>query len=552
MSAITMGDGRGTQGLRWAVVTGKVNLQKQVNDAIDTYRDTLPPFDPARDIPEVVWFQVERAEVDAKADADHPDWSSVNVKKMWRIYDEWRGVGREVVPDNFIYSSKNFSLVFPLPPMGEEHVWGDEVAHVPEVPRLVVRDDRLGPNPGFPRPGDRKKPKPKPAANAETTKPAEGPAADEPDKPDAPPDANGPEEGPTPPGAAAAPAPGGGPAGPITRPPKMGLAMGGERKGFGPMGFAPGGVKMPGAVVGGGDRDQLSPWRLFRFFDFTVQPGKRYRYHVQLWWRNPNYGIPGQYLANPDDAKEAYVKTEWSAACEPVEVPRDARLLAGEIVKDHRDQCKVGIAYFDLTSGSEAFDLLDAARGQWLNFYGKIPRTQEQSRHFIAPPGQGQGPKGPPPPPSPHPKSGSHGSGSHSASSGHHPPPPPPRPSTRHDTVPPAAKDVTETKVDYITDTLLLDVAGGAKILPSRDVNLREPGHVLLLDPQGNLVVLHELTDEEEIKSLGGGPHPDSDKKKKSNTKTKKSNSGDDLNKLMSPPTPPPPAKKSSKKSGGG
>jgi hypothetical protein len=101
--------------------------------------------------------------------------------------------------------------------------------------------------------------------------------------------------------------------------------------------------------------------------------------------------------------------------------------------------------------------------------------------------------------------------------------------------------EVAETKVDYLTDTLLLDVAGGAKI-PGRDNKLTEPGHLLLLDPQGNLMVLHELTDEDEIKTLSGtnnqggnvvehpGGHEPKPKPKPHTGKNKDSN---DLNTLM-------------------
>ena len=56
-------ENRGMTGTRWVVLTGLIPLQKQLDEALDAYRETLPPFDPVRDIPQIVWFQVERAEV---------------------------------------------------------------------------------------------------------------------------------------------------------------------------------------------------------------------------------------------------------------------------------------------------------------------------------------------------------------------------------------------------------------------------------------------------------------------------------------------------------
>ncbi len=226
---------------------------------------------------------------------------------------------------------------------------------------------------------------------------------------------------------------------------------------------------------------------------------------------------------------------------------RDARILAGEVVKQHPDQCKLGIAYFDINSGAEAFEMLEGARGQWLNFYG---RTLHDSQSVAGAPMLMEPTK---PPGShektgTHEKTGGHGSSTHTGTVGHPAPPPHPITHSRPDVGPAAGTEVEEVKVDYLTDTLLLDVAGGAHI-PGRDTGLKEPGHVLLLDPQGNLVVLHELTDEEEIKNLlpKGPIGPEKIKKPPKNPKSK--DKGDNLGTLMGSPTPPP-KKSSYKKSG--
>ncbi len=52
-------------------------------------------------------------------------------------------------------------------------------------------------------------------------------------------------------------------------------------------------------------------YALLRLFDFTVKPGVSYRYRVSLVLKNPNYGEPAIYLANPEFAKQQYLQTPW-------------------------------------------------------------------------------------------------------------------------------------------------------------------------------------------------------------------------------------------------
>ena len=65
------GENRGTAGIRWAVITALIPLQKEYTEAADAYREAQPAFDPIRDIPQIGWYQVERAEIGPKADLDH-------------------------------------------------------------------------------------------------------------------------------------------------------------------------------------------------------------------------------------------------------------------------------------------------------------------------------------------------------------------------------------------------------------------------------------------------------------------------------------------------
>ena len=49
------------------------------------------------------------------------------------------------------------------------------------------------------------------------------------------------------------------------------------------------------------------PYYLFRFFDFTVESGKRYVYRVRLMLLNPNYEIPPRFLISDELDKKPYL-----------------------------------------------------------------------------------------------------------------------------------------------------------------------------------------------------------------------------------------------------
>ena len=70
------------------------------------------------------------------------------------------------------------------------------------------------------------------------------------------------------------------------------------------------------------------PFLLLRFFDFTVEPGKQYKYRVMLWLANPNYNYDIHFLSDPKLAKEQWIKTEWSELNAPVSVCRLMELKA--------------------------------------------------------------------------------------------------------------------------------------------------------------------------------------------------------------------------------
>lgn len=62
---------------------------------------------------------------------------------------------------------------------------------------------------------------------------------------------------------------------------------------------------------------------LFRFFDFSVEPGAAYLYRVRLSLRNPNYGAPLDELVNAESAQGQTRNTPWSVLDKPVIISED-------------------------------------------------------------------------------------------------------------------------------------------------------------------------------------------------------------------------------------
>ena len=89
-----------------------------------------------------------------------------------------------------------------------------------------------------------------------------------------------------------------------------------------------GACSLPGNV-GNATQVPLVDYKLFRCFDFSVQPGRTYRYRVRLVLNNPNYNVGAQYLANAALAKGATRPSPWSDPSSEVNVPRGFSMLAG-------------------------------------------------------------------------------------------------------------------------------------------------------------------------------------------------------------------------------
>lgn len=388
-----------TRGQRWIVLTGLVPVQEQRTE-YELYFMDRQEYDPQNDVPEYIYFRIERAEVSLRSGAGQLSWTPLNVRDALSIRQQWNGQGEEVV--DLFYLEK--ALTFPLGPLvGRE--WGEEVAYPPYIPLGEPRGPRSSDTPGEsePQPGD------EPGADVPAGLGGTG-------------------------GARSAPA---------------------ERRSPGP----------PGAM-------RQAEYKLFRFFDFTVEPGKRYRYRVRLMVKNPSYGmdrrhleedVNPEYLEQPkpgqtmDLSRSRWLLTPWCEPTEVIAVPEETQVLAVGVNPRPRPgaepTAKLMVVKFVEEYGMEAHKEFTVGRGKVINFPGcEYPESNEpknkkaEEENLNLPYGK------------------------------------------REETV--------SIPVDYITDTLALDMRGGDR-LPGND-RLCQPGEILLLDPAGVLVVHNEVEDRAE------------------------------------------------------
>jgi hypothetical protein len=200
----------------------------------------------------------------------------------------------------------------------------------------------------------------------------------------------------------------------------------------------------PGVGGPGGSTGPLVEHRLFRFFDFTVEPNKTYRYRVKLVLWNPNAGVPTRYLENYDFANGLTREADWSEPSPPIPVIAGNRLLAGAVTPPGRTEqtAKVLAKQFDANLASEIRRVFDISRGSIMNESGvKIGLPQDAGQPTAEP-----------------------------------------------------------TEVDFETNAVVLDMFGGDKLpgaKSSRSLSdqARIPGHILVLDSDGQLKTLVQAID---------------------------------------------------------
>jgi len=156
--------------------------------------------------------------------------------------------------------------------------------------------------------------------------------------------------------------------------------MGGAMGGMGDMsGMGMGGMGGMGGMMGGMGGDMgamlssnIPDYKMVRFFDFSAQIGRTYRYRVQLWIEDPNlpntnpddeypdHRAPSEQTLDADSLNRLktlkanagnglawFRKTEWSTPCEAITIPDPTMIAAGSVEAARESRSPTGATYVD-------------------------------------------------------------------------------------------------------------------------------------------------------------------------------------------------------------
>lgn len=478
----------------WAIVVAKVPIREQLKLYQDAFEKAKGGFDPQRDFPQYKGYFVQRAEVVPGKDAKDLDWQPVKVfdgqhaslakkpisvggvgeKTMTDLFTQatqfWAGMSPDVVDARF----SDPILTFPLPPLvGRD--WGNEAKHpdfptIADTPPLEQEVPAIpGTVPNQPAPGTPKEPADENSAFGAANPGAVGPGG-----------FAQPGMGPGGPGMFR-----GGPEGGMMRggryggegrmvgpgPGGPGMFRGGPEGGMmrgGPGGMEGGGRSFAGPMPGGGmgqARTSLPKgvdFLMLRFVDFTVEPGKKYRYRVSLVLSDANYSIPENVLASDVSdrhRKEAQAAKAtggsrrdmrrvegWSDPSPIVGIPLSGGAKLVDVKTPSADKVNdepTASLLVDSFDTDEKGNALQAAKKHDFK-RGNVANMTEEVEYL------GEG-------------------------------------GLWIDTAP---------SFHFVTGLTVLDMDGGKK-LPSKD--LTSPGRVLLMGPAGDLYIRNELDDKEAV-----------------------------------------------------
>lgn len=445
------------EGRYWVCLVGAIPYAAQFQDYQKTFRDSTYP-DKSRNVPQYVRPDIERAEVVA---GEEPQWKSLDVAQAWEDMRTWAAEYPDVVPAEFVEVISER-----LPPLIGADLDPGEVSH-PKVPLLSAVRAEEERQAALRRQEVKKPDRPNKRGTAQ---PADGRTG-----------GRGRMGGYGGMGGGYGGMAGGmgGMAGGMGGMGGMaggygGMAggMGGMAGGYGGMGGMAGGYGgmgggyggMPGMQSATDVRQGARPpeWKLFRFFDFGVEPGKTYQYRVKLVFFNPNFDVPIRYLEDYADRDGEYREAAWSEPSPPVMVRHGSRMLAGPLRQEAGGEPTVELAVkqFNQEEASEARKFWPARRGTVLN--------QPAAEVLVADPEN--------------PKNG------------------------------------RKIEIDFQTDTLLVDILGGDSLSVGRG-KVKGPGHVLVLRGDGQFAILDEAGDSQtfEMEKAEQGELKDPDEAEEAN-----------------------------------
>lgn len=228
---------------------------------------------------------------------------------------------------------------------------------------------------------------------------------------------------------------------------------------------------------------------LFRYFDFTVEAGKTYRYRVQLIAANPNVGLAEVAVDNPAIVKEVDLTSPWSDPSNAVTVGLDSRILLASIAAPrlrapYDDPTgKVTAVYFNLDEGSEWYtdDEQLVRRGNVADFK-RVKTTNADAA-----------------------TAGTGGSASSSSLTGGA------RPSVGRGSAGSSGRRTTDSAttqmVDVVSGVCVLDMVGGSAFPTTRNGNkdLRSPSRMMVVSPSGTIEIRSMVEDNDTINRLKSG-----------------------------------------------
>jgi hypothetical protein len=197
-------------------------------------------------------------------------------------------------------------------------------------------------------------------------------------------------------------------------------------------------------------------YKLLRFFDFSVEPGKSYIYRVSLDLKNPNYGVDAGKLEEAEFAKNKNRSTPVSQPTNHIDVPKDTQVLVGAAKSDDLLPGKFPVVLLTWAqkSGRTGYCAIpNVDHGQVLNVMNEkvVPVTIESPTA--------------------------------------------------------APSDTEDIKADFITDATVLDMDGGKRLTGKG--KLTEPREMLLMVLNGKSITLmlrNELDDISEVNRVTTKP----------------------------------------------
>lgn len=438
------------RGLRWIVLTALVPFEKQVEAYAETFR-TAKGYNSQTDYPTYLGYWVERVEVNGADDA--PDWTKatkiVSSKEIDRWSQQWSSTKEtELVAPQYLEPR----LVFPLGPLVNRR-WDADVAHEPKIPVQRASDRTQGLEG---------------RGGAAGIRPAGGRMGNE----------------------------------------MLGVAggglanrmLGGDARGGGqvdtdgtPFGEeeAAGNRKERDEAVQEDVQDARNPeYRLLRFFDFNVEPGKRYVYRVCLGLQNPNYGVRTADLANADLAKKSWLQTKWSDPSPAISVLRDTQVLLSSVKPGRgyaEPSAEIVLTTWLQRKGVEVYKDFTVTRGQVANYTGQSGTIagggSVRNNEVNAAPVRTRGLAG---------------GGALEAIMGRGAAAPGPAGAARQPQTQTTTSSSNTQRANFLSDAIVIDMRGGDKLqgVGRRTSDLTSGGEILLFDAEGRLVIHDELDDE--------------------------------------------------------